>query len=58
MHLRGSQESRDHLQHVSIALRSIVEPRGIDEYDPSSIESELVRELDLGGTRFQIHSDP
>ena len=48
--LRGSQESRNHLQNVRIALRSVIESRGIDENDPSPVESKQIRTLDLGRT--------
>ena len=55
--LRRGQESCDKLQNVRIALRGVVEPRGIDENDLSSVKSEHVRELDLGRARLQVRSD-
>ena len=56
--LRGGQESGNHLQNIRIAFRSVIEPRGVNEDHPSSIEREFIRELHLGRTRFQAHSDP
>ena len=58
MDLRGGQESRDQLQNLGVALCSVVEPRGVDENYSLPIESELIRELDLGRARLQAHSDP
>lgn len=40
-------------------LEVVVESRGVDEDDgTSSINGKLIRELDLGHTGFQIHSNP
>ena len=55
--LRVGQEICDQLQNFGIALRSIIESRGIDESYRPSIESELLRDPDLGGTRLKGHSD-
>ena len=52
VHLRSGQESGNHFQNVRIALRGVVETRGIDESYTPSVESELVCELDLGSTRL------
>ena len=58
VHLRLSQEKCDHLQNIGIALRSVVELRGVDgDYRPS-VKSGLARELDLGRARLQAYSDP
>lgn len=58
VYLRGGQESCDHLENIRVAFRSVIEPRGIDENHPSSIKDEFIRELDLGRTRVQVHSNP
>ena len=55
--LRGGQEKRDHLQNLGIALRGVIESRGIDEDHRSPLEGEFVGNLDLGSTRIQGHSD-
>jgi hypothetical protein len=57
MRLRGGQESRNHLQNIGITPRGVIEPRGVDENNTSSIESEKIRALDLSRARFQVHSD-
>jgi len=47
MHLRRSQEIRDHPQYICIALRGVIEPRCIDEHNSPPVYCEFVRELDL-----------
>ena len=56
VHLRD-QESSNHPQNLRIALWRATQSWGIDENDPSPIESEFIRELDLGRTRIQASPD-
>ena len=46
--LRGGQESRNQLKNLRITLCGVIESRGVHENDSPPIESELIRELDLG----------
>ena len=55
--LRVGQEICDQPQNFCIALRSIIESRGIDESNRSPVQIELFRELDSGCTRLQVISD-
>ena len=57
VHLRGGQECCDHLQNLRVAPQGVVESRGINEDNISSIEGKPVRELHLGGARLQAHPD-
>ena len=55
---RGGQESCDHLQNLCVARCSVIESRGVDKSYTPPVEREFVRDLDVGRTRFQAHSDP
>ena len=50
---RSGQVSCDHPQYIRVTLRGVVKSRSIDEYDLSFVESEHIRECDLGRTRIQ-----
>ena len=58
MYSRSGQKSRDELQDIRITLCGVVESGGVDENDPSFIESERVPKLDLGRTRIQVLPNP
>ena len=55
--LRGGQEKRDHPQNLGIAPRNVIEPRDVDEGYRSPVESELVRDLNLGSARIPAPCD-
>ena len=57
MHSRGGQESCNNLQDLRVALRSVIESRDIDQGYRLIIESERIRELDLGRARLRAQSD-
>ena len=47
----------DHLQNICVSRRTVIESRGVDEDHCSSIERELIGELDLGRTRLRAGSE-
>ena len=50
--LRSGQKSRNHLQDFRVAHRSVIESGGVDENHFSSVESEVIGELDHVRTGF------
>jgi len=54
---RFSQECRDRLQHVRVTLVGVIKSRSVNEHDPSTVQNELLRFLDLGCARLELIPD-